>query len=146
MKRYMSAFATSALLMGAIVSAQSAAPPRNDPQKSDEPQKVVELTGCLVQGSGPNVFVLDKARKNDGDKDERAISYLVTADAKDLNLRQHLNHKVRLSGSIEKQPSTISGGDDTPPANRQLNEKDLSKFKSKTVTVVSDRCEADREN
>jgi hypothetical protein len=94
----------------------------------------VTLTGCLVQGSAPTVFLFENAKIDPKDKAEKGVKYLVMVSDEDLNLRTHLNHEVELVGKVELKPE--------PPAGQKVTEKDLSIFTAKTLTKVSDTCGA----
>ena len=91
----------------------------------------VTLTGCLIQGSGPTVFIIDNAKKDPKDAEEKGARYIVLAAAEDLNLRQHLNHEVRITGKPEGM---------VPVAGTKVEEKDLPKFNTKAVVMVSNTC------
>ena len=107
-------------------------PPTNPapaaPQTSPKPD--VTLTGCLIQGSSPAVFLFDNARKDPKDKTEKGVRYVIVAVGEDLNLRSNLNHEVQLLGQAESK--VIPAG--------KVEEKDLPKFSAKTVTMVSNTC------
>lgn len=120
---------------GASAMQQQAAPP--DPQAQTQTQKPateeITLTGCLVQGSTPTVFIFDNARKDPKSPTEKAVKYIVVAGPQDLNLRPHLNHEVRIVGVWDGRtaPATTTG---------KVEEKDLPRFTAKSVTMVSDTC------
>jgi len=94
----------------------------------------VTLSGCLIQGSTPSVFLFDNARKDLKDKGEKGVRYLVLIAGEDLDLRAHLNHEVTMTGRIELKPAL--------PAGQKPTEKDLPTFATKNVTMVSDTCAA----
>ena len=109
---------------------------RQDPASPQTPQKPavaeVTLTGCLVQGSTPAVFIFENARKDPKSTTEPAVKYIVLASTEDLNLRTHLNHQVRISG--------LPDGKVAPPTTQKVEEKDLPKLSAKSVTMVADTC------
>ena len=90
------------------------------------------LTGCLIQGSSPAVFLFDNAKKDRNDKAERGTKYLVLIAGEDLDLRTHLNKEVSMTGRVELKP--------VPAPGKPVTEKELSTFATKSVTVVSDTC------
>ena len=91
----------------------------------------VSLTGCLIQGSAPTVFILDKARKNPQSSTETTQSYLVINQVEDMDLTRFLNHQVRITGAAgPKQPAT-----NRPPA-----EKDLPTLTATQIVNVADTC------
>jgi hypothetical protein len=106
-----------------------------DPQAAAQAQKPatqeLTLTGCLVQGSTPTVFVFDKARKDPKSPTEKPVKYIVVAGTEDLNFRQHLNHEVQIVGTWDGR---------TAPATGKVEEKDLPRFTAKSVTMVADTC------
>ena len=120
---------------GASAMQQQAAPP--DPQAQTQPQKPtteeITLTGCLVQGSTPTVFIFDNARKDPKSPTEKPVKYIVVAGPQDLNLRPHLNHEVRIVGVWDGKTAPT-------PTTGKVEEKDLPRFTAKTVTMVSDTC------
>jgi len=103
-----------------------------DPQTTQTPQTSpkpdVTLTGCLIQGSSPAVFLFDNARKDPKDQTEKGQRYVIVAVGEDLNLRSNLNHQVQLVGQPENKAT---------PATGKVEEKDLPKFSAKTVTLIS---------
>ena len=98
--------------------------------------KDVSLTGCLVQGSGPSVFLFENAKADPTDKDEKGRSYLLTTKEAAISFREHLNHEVRIDGSAETW---------TPPTStmeRKVDESDLPKLTAMKVTHVATTCSA----
>lgn len=119
-----SAFAT------ALVAAQGAQTPPASPQ-SDK-LKDVTVTGCLVQGSAPAVFLLEDAKQDPESKDEKGRTYFLSASVPDL--KANLNKQVRIIGQAEtKEPPA-------PPAGQKVSEQDLPKLAVKTIASVADRC------
>ena len=98
------------------------------PQSSPKPD--VMLTGCIIQGSSPAVFLLDNAKKDPKDTNEKGARYLIVAVGEDLNLRSNLNHEVQMEGQPEIK---------VLPAGK-VEEKDLPRFSAKSVTLVSNTC------
>lgn len=126
------ALTTLAVCAALVVSAAAYQSQQAAPQTPQQTPPEVTLTGCLLQGSSPEVFIFDNARKDAKSKTEKGVRYLIVVNAEDLNLRPHLNHEVEMVGLIElKTP---------PPPGQKVEEKDLSVFKTKSVTMVSDTC------
>jgi hypothetical protein len=125
-----SVFATGLLAAQGAGTAQD--PPKPPPQAQKAPE--VTITGCLIQGSSPTVFLFDAARLNPQDKNERAKTYLLVAGTEDLKFKEHLNHEVRITGLAEAK--TVPN----PPAGQKVAEKDLPKLTAQSVTMVADRC------
>lgn len=109
---------------------------RQDPTSPQTPQKPavaeITVTGCLVQGSTPAVFIFENVRKDPKSTTEPALKYMVIASTEDLNLRTHLNHQVRISG--------LPDGKVAPPTTSKVEEKDLPRLSAKSVTMVADTC------
>ena len=114
---------------------QQQAPPAQAAQTPADPQKTppdVTLTGCLIQGSTPAIYLFDNAKKDRNDKGEKATKFLVLISGEDLDLRSHLNKEVTMTGRVELKPA--------PPDGKPVTEKDLPTFATKSVTLVSDTC------
>jgi hypothetical protein len=132
MKRFATGLLASLVVAGSIVFAQEQAKPATADQQKNPPD--VTVTGCVTQGSGPTVFILDNARMNPRDQNEKAKSYLLVAATEDLGLARHLNHQVSVTGIAEvKMPPP-------PPAGQKPAEKDLPKLTAKSLTQVADTC------
>lgn len=132
MKRTTVGVCLSLALATAMIAAQSQNPPPM-PQQKAAPD--VTLTGCLTQGTGPTVFLLENARRNAADRSERGMSYMLVEAGEDLALRTHINHEVSVTGTADAKVQA-------PPPGQKPSEKDLPKFSVKTVTDVADRCTA----
>src|SRR5689334_15631056 len=102
------------------------------PQAQTKTPPEIILTGCLVQGSGPTVFVVENAQKDPKSTTETAVKYVLVAGTEDLNLRTHVNHEVRLNG--------VTDGKIAPPTTQKIDEKDLPRFTVRGITMVSDTC------
>jgi hypothetical protein len=124
----------TAIAVCSLVAGLSA---RQDPAQQTPPKPAVQevtLTGCLVQGTTPAVFIFENARRDPKSTTEPAVKYLVLASAEDLNLRDHLNHEVRING--------LPDGKIAPPTTQKVDEKDLPRLSAKSVTMVADTCTA----
>lgn len=121
MKRTVFAFTASVVLAGSFVAAQSQNPqsPRDpsqpqtppsasQPSSQDRSGSETRLTGCLMQGSSPNVFILDNARTSTDAKTAEGKKYVVVmADASDL--REQINRQVTITGmTTEKSGMSTS--------------------------------------
>src|SRR5262245_24511373 len=120
--------------------------PSMSQSQSDRDQSV---TGCLIQGSGPTVFLLENAKMSSevsaaaGAGQERAgagqsaasagRTYLVAA-ASSVDLKGQLNHQVTLTGTGETKASP------TAAPGAKIDEKDLPKFSAKSVVKIADTC------
>lgn len=132
MKRQILGVIMGSTLATALVAAQGAqAPPAAAPQ-GDKGMKDVTLTGCLVQGSAPAVFLLEDAKADPESKTEKGKTYFLSAAVPDL--KANLNKEVRIIGQAEtKEPPA-------PPAGGKVQEQDLPKLSVKTIAAVADRC------
>lgn len=116
-------------LATALVAAQSAPPAAAPP---GDQTRDVTVTGCLVQGSAPAVFLLEDARGNPEDRNEKAKKYFLSAAVPDL--RANLNKEVKISGQAETKEPPM------PAAGQKVSDQDLPKLTVKTISAVADRC------
>lgn len=147
MKPTVTAFAAAvAIALGTAAIEARQATTQTTPQKKTPPE--VTLTGCIVQGSGPTVFIFDNARKDPDNAVEKGVRYIVVSAAEDLDLRAHLNHQVRIVGEVDLKVATTTTTPATPPSTppvppdpqRPADERTLPKLSAKSVTMVSDTC------
>jgi hypothetical protein len=133
MKRQLFGLAASLAFASALVAAQatSKVTPQTQPQQKDH---AVTLTGCLIQGSSPTVFLLDNARENPKSTMEKSKSYKLASAAEDLNFSKNLNHEVRVTGTPDQMAAA------TPPAGQKATEKDLPTLRAQSITSVADTC------
>jgi hypothetical protein len=110
--------------------AVSAQAPQTPPAAKDTVD--VTLTGCLVQGSAPNVFVFQNAKKDSKSTAEKGVSYVVVASSETLNLRNHLNHEIQISGQ--------SDGKIAPVSTERASETELPKLTAKNITMIANTC------
>jgi hypothetical protein len=107
-----------------------------------QPPEVI-LTGCVIQGSSPTVFLFENARKDANSTTEKGMKYLIASTIEDIDLRSHLNHQVRIVAEVDAvvsaDPVTVPPVPPTPPSPTD-QEKALPKLKAKSVTMVSDTC------
>jgi len=165
MKRQLIAFSGSLVMAAAVLAAQGTpaqtpAVPPDQPQQSVpetkeqqpapdvkpqqppsdmKPQQPPEiaLTGCLIQGTGPTVFILDNAKASASDPAERAQAFVLAAGTEDLSFKAHLNHEVTVTGTTAAIKAMPPAGE-KPAA--KVDEKDLPRLTAKSVTMISDRC------
>jgi hypothetical protein len=131
MKRFATGLFASLVVATSLIAAQEQAKPATADQKNPPD---VSVTGCLTQGSGPTVFILDNARMNPRDTNEKAKTYLLVAASEDLGFAKQLNHQVSVTGIAEVKAPAM------PPAGQKLTEKDLPKLTAKSLTQVADTC------
>ncbi len=117
--------AAAALVTTAPLAGQESQAPKYQP---------ISLTGCLVQGTGPDVFILENAKLDPRDASQKGLSYVLASGAAEVSFREHLNNEVRVDGTAEMK---------TPPAPRDgeaVKESDLPKLKATKVMHVATTC------
>jgi hypothetical protein len=142
MKRSVFGLIASLALATAFVAAQGTTqtPPAQGsltPQTStDQTKKAadVDVTGCVIQGTAPTTFLLDNAKLDPANAEEKGKTYVLVAGSTDVDLKTHLNHQVKVTGIAENKVPPV------PPAGEKVAEKDLPRFTAKAATMVSDRC------
>jgi hypothetical protein len=135
MKRHvLSAIVASVFATGLVAAQGAGQQPPTPPQQQTQKAPEATITGCIIQGSSPTVFILEAARTNPEDRNEKTKTYLLVSGTEDLNFKNHLNHEVRVTGLAESKTPP------TPPAGQKVAEKDLPKLTAKSVTMVADRC------
>jgi len=96
--------------------------------------KEVSLTGCLVQGTGPDVFILENAKADPRDTSQKGRSYMLASGAEAISFREHLNNEVRVDGSAEMKTPPV------PLAGEAVKESDLPKLKATKIMHVATTC------
>jgi len=129
--KHLIALATCLALGIGVVAAQNP-PTQNPPSTQDQKMPEVTLTGCLVQGSSPAVFIFENAKKDPKSTTEKPGKYVVVAATEDLNLRAHVTHEVRITGLTDNKP--------VPLPNQKVEEKDLPKLSATALTMISNTC------
>ena len=106
----------------------------------------VTLTGCLVQGSSPNVFIIENAKTATASPSDKGKSYVVAAaPSATVDLRAQLNHQVRIVGLSDDKAAVIAtpsapGAPSASATVAKVDEKDMPKFTTRTIARVSDTC------
>jgi hypothetical protein len=104
----------------------------------------VTLTGCLVQGSGPNVFVLENAKTSTAAASDKGKSYVlaVAPGTTGVDFKGQLNRQVRIMGSADKMAAAASGAASGASASAaiRIDEKDMPKLSARTIARVGDTC------
>lgn len=124
---------------------REAVQPRPSAQSSAAAE--MTLTGCLVQGSGPNVFILENAKAGTASASDKGKSYIlaVAPGSASVDFRTQLNRQVRIVGAADtKMASASSSASDRSAAAAsaviKLDEKDMPKLSAKSVARVGDTC------
>jgi hypothetical protein len=122
---------------------QTVQPAQSTPTTQKQVPPEVTLTGCIVQGSSPTVFILDNAKKDPSNATEKGERYLLEKASEDVDIRTQLNHQVRIVGEVDAKvsadPVTAPPVPPVPPPPTDP-EKSLSKLTVKSLTMVSDTC------
>ena len=126
--------------LAVILAVTLAIDARQEPVRQRVTAPEVVLTGCLVQGSSPAVFIFDNAKKDPKSAVEKGERYLLRPTIEDVDLRTHLKHQVRITGEVDMRVSAmptreVGMSDPARPA-----EPTLQRLIVKTVTMVSDKC------
>jgi hypothetical protein len=161
MKRNVFGLVASLTLAGTLVIAQEAQQPASRPQPSAEQQSPaapasaasaaasaqqkspdVTLTGCLVQGSGPTVFILENARAATDPATSKGPSYVLqVAAGSSVDFKTHLNNQVRIvapgPAAASTTPSSSPSQASQAPAR---DEKAMARLSARTITKVADSC------
>jgi hypothetical protein len=127
----MRSFLASVIAGFAIAVAGGFQTPTAKPKPIQTPPDVT-VRGCVLQGSGPTVFIVDNARKDPKSTTEKGVRYVLVPGTEDLMLRAHVNHLVEMTGQIAAKPA--------PRAGQPVTEKDLSTLTVKSLTMVADTC------
>ena len=128
------AFAVATSIVAAAQTQSQSQPPAQDQTQQKVKTEDLTLTGCVIQGSGPTVFVFENARVNPANREEKPRHYVLLTTTEDLELRPHLNHQVMLVGKGEiKILPTLKPGE-------KYKEIDLPRFTVVRVTEVATTC------
>ncbi len=130
--------ALAILISGLVVSVGAVSAQQTPPQSKTTKSMDISVTGCLIQGSGPTVFLLDNARVNPNDTVEKTQKYLVLNHIEDVNLATHLNHEVTFTGTADYKNAVV------PMTTTPIVEKNLPTLTAKSMVMVADRCTAAR--
>ena len=109
--------------------------------QTDKAAADITLTGCLIQGSSPNVFVLENAKMATAAAGDKGKSYVVVVSGA-ADLKPHLNHQVRIvggEGSTVKVTPTPGGAQVEVKPN---DEASFPRLNARTVTMVANTCPA----
>ncbi len=85
-------------------------------------------------GTGPTVFILENAKADPRDSNEKERRYLLASTTTAISFREHLNHEVRVDGTAEmKMPPT-------QPVGETVKESDLPKLTATKITHIATTC------
>ena len=117
--------------------AQPAQPAESQAQEAKPSADEMTLTGCLVQGSGPTVFILENAKIKDA-KDSKGQSYVLEISAPPDKIKSVVNHSVTIVGTAATAAVSAAPG----ASNQKRGESDLPKLTAKRITPTSQTCSA----
>jgi hypothetical protein len=150
MKRAALSLMLSFAVAGSLYAAQDPAPrpepaaapaaqaPAAPAQPSQDKTSDITVTGCLIQGSAPNVWVLENAKMSTASATDKGKSYVVVVSGA-ADLKPHLNHQVRIVGAenAASRAAAPSG-----QAEGKADEASFPKLNARTVTMVANTCPA----
>ena len=138
--------------------AQSQPAPR-DPATRGQTSSTTEstVTGCLVQGSGPTVFLLQDAkvsaaapspgaaaaaRPQASASMDRGTTYRLESEtgARGVDFKAYLNRQVSITGKIDAKAEMIAMPSDDKM--QKVDEKTLGKLTATSLTKLADTCSA----
>ena len=151
MSRNLFAVVGSLVLAGTFAAAQDSpspapAPPAPAPPAAAQPQEPQgsadekTFTGCLLQGSGPNIFILDNAKLSTEAKTAKGQSYVLEITAPPDKIKSVLNHSVTIVGIADAKVSSPAPVD--AASGQKRNESDLPKLTAKRISPTSETCSA----
>jgi len=132
-RAFMIPFASLALT-SAVLAQNPPVPSQTTPAQKPAVEEVT-LTGCIIQGSGPAVFLFDNAKPEKATTD-KGRRFLLAVGKDDVALVNHVNHQVTIQGSAETKLAP------TPAAGQQPLESELPKLTIQGMTMVSTTCSA----
>ena len=150
MKRAALSLMLSFAVAGSLYAAQDQAPrpepaaapaaqaPAAPAPASQDKATDITVTGCLIQGSAPNVWVLENAKMSTAAATDKGKSYVVVVTGA-ADLKPHLNHQVRIVGAenAASRAAAPSG-----QAEGKTDEASFPKLNARTVTMVANTCPA----
>jgi hypothetical protein len=117
--------------------------PSAQPSQAAEPNRDdaddTTLKGCLVQGSGPNVFILDNAKPSSAADTSKGERYILEISATPEQLKPVMNSHVEVNGTAKKAEKA-----DAAPAaaGQDASEAALPKLTAKRITRIAETCPA----
>ena len=126
----------------AAPAAQAPAPqaPSVTVQAGQDKAADITVTGCLIQGSAPNVFVLENAKMSTAAAADKGKSYVVVVTG-NADLKPHLNHQVRIVGG-ENAAIKVTPTPGGAQVEVKQDESSFPKLNARTVTMVANTCPA----
>ena len=128
----------------AASQAPQAAQPAPAPAQDAKEVSEVTVTGCLVQGSGPTVFILENAKMSTDPKDAKGKRYVLEISAPADKIKTVVNHQVTIVGAPAATVATAPPGASAEAASeaKKASESDLPKFTAKRISPQSQTCSA----
>lgn len=127
-------------------AAQAPAPPSPAAQGAQPAQEAsandTTLTGCLLQGSGPSMYILDNAKAENAAKNAKGQRYTLEIAAPAEQIKPVLNSHVRVIGSPEPNDATAAGASAAVASDQKASDSTLQKISVKRITRLSETCPA----
>jgi hypothetical protein len=164
MKRHLFSVFASLVFAGALVAAQSSqAPGSQDPapaspapqspaaapaNQSDDDADDKTLKGCLIQGSGPNVYILDNATLSTDAAGAKGQRYVVEISAPADQLKTVMNTHVQIVAAekdkdkADAPSSPAPAGQSASGASSPQSEAGLPRLTAKRITRLAETCPA----
>ena len=120
----------------ADMPAQPSPSPSQSAQPSQDSPDDTTLKGCLVQGSGPNVFILDNAKSSTASETAKGERFVLEIAATPEQLKPVINTHVEVSGTAKKADAAPSA------AGQDAAESALPKLMAKRITRIAETCPA----
>ncbi len=117
-------------IVAALVATGQVAGQESQPPKAEE----MTLTGCVVQGTAPTVFILENAKVDRSDRTQKGRSYILVSSVATLSFGEHLNHEVTVTGVTENKLALA------PRDDEKVKEADLPKLKATKLVQVATTC------
>ena len=153
MKRAALSLMLSFAVAGSLYAAQDPAP-RPEPaaapaaqapavtvQTNQDKTTDITVTGCLIQGSAPNVWVLENAKMSTAAATDTGKSYIVVVTGA-ADLKPHLNHQVRIVGGENATVKVTPTPGGAQVEVKQNDEASFPRLNARTVTMVANTCPA----
>jgi hypothetical protein len=138
------------LASGACRKAQKSTSVAESQSQSAQPaNQPLTIAGCLKAGEAPDTFVLTAART---DGSGETATYQLSGPA-DVNLKDHLGHRVEVNGTVNNQQEIASSTTAVPndrsrptgtsgsPKVETKTEIDIKRVSVTSVKAISDKCE-----
>jgi hypothetical protein len=121
--------------------APAAPAPAASAQASQDKAVDITLTGCLIQGSSPTVWILENAKMSTASATDKGKSYVVVVSGA-ADLKPHLNHQVRIVGAENAAVKVTPTPGGAQVEVKATDEAGFPRLNARTVTMVAATCPA----